>query len=106
MNLNKTLCKYLDTEMKGYVNIGDILSRFFRVGLIAAIIIGLLYSFYQGIMLIITNSIFGVTDNINDVVGCFGIAMMILILAVLIVAGLASACEIKIATCEYKKDDE
>lgn len=105
MNFNENLCKYFDDEAKGYVNIGNILSRLFNIGVALVIIIGVLYSFYKGIMLIVNKRLFDVTNNIHDILGCFGIAMMIMISIVIIILVVAWVCEIKITKCEYKKDN-
>lgn len=110
MNLNKTLCKYLDIEKKGYVCIGDVVYSIFFYGILSAALCGWMYSFYQGYLLIISGRVFSRqvffddVTGLNEHMGCFGIAIMIIILAVLIVAGIAYACTIKIAKCESKKD--
>ena len=106
MNLNKTLCKYLDIEEKGYVTVGDVLLRCVFFGLIATVIISLLYSFYQGILLIITDRLFTPAESINDLAGCLGISIFVIISLGLFVVFIAYICTIKIAACEYKKDNQ
>ena len=106
MNLNKTLCKYLDIEEKGYVCIGDVIYFTLFYGVITALLCGLLYSFYQGYLLIISGGgdviPYDVCD-LNKRAGCFGIAMIIIILIVLLLVCLDYICKIKIAKCEYQK---
>jgi len=106
MNLNKTLCEYIDTKNEGYVTVGMLLNCFLVFVIALGIGIGLLYSIYQGCLLIITGRIFDPVGSINAFLGGCGILLMsaIVILSTAII--ISCVCDIKIARCEYKKDNE
>ena len=105
MNINKTLCKYLDTEKVGYVTVGRVLEFFILLLIMAVFVVGLLYSIYQGFLLIITGGIFDPIEGIDGVLGGLAIIMASGLAILLICITIAVVCDIKIAKCEYKKDE-
>ena len=107
MNLNKTLCKYLDTEKVGYVTVGRVLEFFIFLLIMTVAVVGLLYSIYQGYLLIITGGIFDpIEEGIDGVLGCLAIIVASGIVILLICITIAVVCNIKIAKCKYKKDNQ
>ena len=103
MNINKTLCKYLDIEKKGYVCIGDVFYFTFFYGVISATLYGFVYSGYRGLLLIVSGKLFDETYN-NSVIESFGCAVILLFVVITIIVIVAYIGTIKIAKCEYKKN--
>jgi len=106
MNFNGKLCEYFDSEKKGCVTIGMLLRSFLILVITTVIGIGLLYSIYQGFILIITGRVFDPVRNINELLGSGGIILMSMIVILLTFIIIIYVCTIKIAVCEYKKDNE
>ena len=118
MNLNKTLCKYFDYSDKGYVTIGNVWDRIskYLIILITGLIIGIasIYTIIQGILFTlhiikycdIPPITYRPIDDINCLVGFFGMMMLIIIFVVILIALITTyISKIKIAKCELKDKD-
>lgn len=107
MNLTKTLCKYFDKNQKGYMNIGDILNPIFWYALICTGVYIILYTVYEGILLILSGRIFhGELYTTDDFIGTVGCAFILIIVAIIFFVSICYISNIKIAKCEYKSDNE
>ena len=95
--------------LKGYVNISDVIYFFIFYGVITVVLCGLVYSFYQGYLIIVSGNILDATyqvSSINEKIGAFGITVLLIITVISFIGIVAYIGTIKIAKCEYKKDDE
>jgi hypothetical protein len=99
MSLNKFLCKYFDTQDRGYVTVGDIIKSI----AVFLLIIITAYLDIQGIYFIKDN-LYG--DNKLNMIGAFGfciLAFSIFILSVLIWYRIS---DIKITECKRDKNEQ
>ena len=104
MNFNKILCRYLNTERKGYVTIGDVLWFLLALVFCGVVVIGVGYSFYQGYIMIISNRIFCV-ESFDELLGAYGIMIGTIIIIALVSTIVCFVCSIKITKCDVKKED-
>ena len=102
MDTNKWLCKTFDTENKGYVNIGDIVSLISANILYIGIISAMLFTLYAGIMFILNGTSLKSTE-LPTVFGLIGLVGVILIIVILII-GVSSFAKfislIQVAKCD------
>lgn len=100
--LNKMLCKYFDDGNKGYVTIGDVGTILFLISILIGVSVVIIYTIIKGIILILTHNLSQIYES-DDLIGCFGIAFIIIIIAILSFVFVTTISKIKVAKCELKK---
>ena len=104
MGLNKWLCRNFDKKNKGYVTIEDIFFGLLKPSIIVAIVIGIVYAVYKGVLLLLSGDIANATpDTYIDFVSILGLAFLIFIALVLGVVVCIYISEIKVAQCPLKE---